>query len=227
MEILPTEIIQNIMLYLSPQDLSSFVDSINDDGSYTHIFDNLNFCSAYCIIQLYANIQNFSIMKSSIIKLSNNFPSKIKFYKKILKILIDINDRYKFREITYKYNRCQVEYEYEIMIKMINLFLPSYFTENKNWDQILKFNSRPATEFMFSLIVEFPELIYDYPEQTEKWIRKFVYTGITFPMLKKHILELETIEYNAVFNDEFMIKNKIHEPFDILNVFTSINELFI
>jgi hypothetical protein len=218
---LPVELLDKILLNLSPGDIPSLLEAMNINMRF---INRMSFLRSYCEMKLNYFFENSSLMHNTFDLLVRRYSSKKNFYCKLFKI---ITDAYCTPEEGYFLPSIKInsdwlndsEHFYHIqdfiVEEMIKTFVYKIYSRNlpavqwsHDWENFIwKTKIFPLT---FSLLVNYPRIFQNLGEEGPKMILKCYTNGITFSMIQNRILALaasgeeqtfETIFSNDLFND--------------------------
>ncbi len=228
---LPVELLDNILLNLSPGDILSFLDAISLDIRF---INRLSFYLPYCHIKLDYFFRNSSIIPNTFDILVGRYSSKKNFYCKLFMIIVEAHrapepeDGFysldKFYSLDGFYSSIEIEngwidgsnHSYRIMnIIVEQMFKTFVYRENRRnisavkWSHDWENSIWPKSDIFpltFSLLVHYPRIFQNQGKEGSDMISKCFFNGIKFSMIQNRILALvasgEEPTFDNVFSNE-------------------------
>ncbi len=220
---LPVELLDNILLNLSPGDIQFFMEAMDIDIRF---INRLSFYRPYCQIKLDYFFRNSSIIPNTFDILVGRYSSKKNFYCKLFMIIVEAHRAPEdvFESLDGFYSSIEIEngwidgsnHSYRIMnIIVEQMFKTFVYRENRRnisavqWSHDWENSIWPKSEIFpltFSLLVHYPRIFQNQGKEGADMISKCFFNGITFSMIQNRILALaasgEEQTFDTVFSDE-------------------------
>ncbi len=218
---LPVELLDKILLNLSPADIPSLLDAMDIDMTF---IKRMSFLRPYCEMKLNYFFEKSSVMHSTFDLLLRRYSDKKNFYCKLFMIIADAHctpeDKFLCSSIEIETGWLDASRHFYsikkmIVAEMIKTFVYKVYRPNRpavQWSHDWAYNMWPKAIFplTFSLLVNYPRIFQNLGEEGPRMILKCYYNGITFSMIQNRILALaasgeeqtfETVFSNDLFND--------------------------
>jgi hypothetical protein len=211
---LPVELLDKILLNLSPGEIPSLLAAMDIDMTF---IKRVSFLRPYCEMKLNYFFEKSLVMHSTFDLLLRRYSDKKNFYCKLFMIIADAHctpeDNLLCSSIEIETGWVDASRHFYriqgfIVEEMIKTFVYKVYRRNLpavQWSHDWVYDMWPKTIFplTFSLLVHYPLIFQNLGEEGAKMILKCYTNGITFSMIQNRILALAASGEEQTFETVF------------------------